>query len=236
MCTRYGVRVGNSNGTGRRRGGLIGIIVVAAYLVLRFGVLAWREHEAGMSTGAVIGTLFLYAAAVFAIIEIVLAVQNASTRRREAALALAHPGAHLAPALFTKDLATDVRRTAAMLGAELGADVPRRGHATVVADHNGIGIYVGGTTPRLVLGIPRNQLRAVSTGETKAAGRYTFGTVDALRVIVDNGQWTTIDLPLYRTVIGFAKHLHGEALEAQVRSVAVAAGVRQEAPLPGTTR
>lgn len=208
--------------------------MVAGYLVLRFGLLAWREHESGMSTGAVIGTLALYAVGIFAIIEIVLAVQNARTRRREAALAERHPGAHLAPALFTKDLAVDVRRTAGMLGLPLGADVPRRGHATVVADHNGIGFYTGGAEPQLVLGIPRNLVRAVANGETKAAGRYAFGTVDALRVVVDNGQWTSIDVPLYRTVIGFAKHLRGDELEAQVRSVAVAAGVRQETTLPGT--
>jgi hypothetical protein len=220
--------MGNDNGTGRRRGGLIGMAVVGAYLVLRFGILAWREHEDGMSTGAVIGTLALYAVGIFAVLEIVLAVQNASTRRRSAALAQLHPGAQLVQVLFTKDVATSVRRAAAMLNVELADTVPRRGHATLVADHNGIGIYAGGSTPRLVLGVPRNVVRSVGNGETSAAGRYSFGKVDALRVIVDNGQWTAIDLPVYRTVIGFAKHLRGEELTAQVRAVAVAAGVRQD--------
>ncbi|WP_144758665.1 hypothetical protein [Curtobacterium sp. 9128] len=225
--------MGNDKGTSRRRGGLIGIVVVAGYLVLRFGFLAWREHEDGMSTGAVVGTLLLYAVGIFAVLEIVLAVQNANTARRERALAERHPGALLARALFSKDVAVDVRRTAAMLGSTPEGDVPRRGQATVVADHNGIGVYVGGSSPRLVLGIPRAVIRAVANGETAAAGRYTFGSVDALRVIVDNGQWTEVDLPLYRTVVGFAKHLQGDQLAAQVRSIAVAAGVRQELPQPG---
>lgn len=202
--------------------------VVGAYLVLRFGYLAYREHEDGMSTPAVIGTLALYAVGLFVIVEIVLGVQNATTRRREAALAQQHPGAHLVPVLLQKDVATDVRRVAAMLNVTLTDTVPRRGHATAVADHNGIGIYVGGSTPRLVLGIPRAAIRSVGTGETSAAGRYRFGKVDALRITVDNGQWTTIDLPAYRTVIGFAKHLRNDELITRVRSVAVAAGVRQD--------
>lgn len=202
--------------------------VVGAYLVLRFGYLAYREHEDGMSTPAVIGTLALYAVGLFVIVEIVLGVQNATTRRREAALAQQHAGAHLVPVLLQKDVATDVRRVAAMLNVTLTDTVPRRGHATAVADHNGIGIYVGGSTPRLVLGIPRAAIRSVGTGETSAAGRYRFGKVDALRITVDNGQWTTIDLPAYRTVIGFAKHLRNDELITRVRSVAVAAGVRQD--------
>lgn len=202
--------------------------VVGAYLVLRFGYLAYREHEDGMSTPAVIGTLALYAVGLFVVVEIVLGVQNATTRRREAALAQQHPGAHLVPVLMQKDVATDVRRVAAMLNVTLTDTVPRRGHATAVADHNGIGIYVGGSTPRLVLGIPRAAIRSVGTGETSAAGRYRFGKVDALRITVDNGQWTTIDLPAYRTVIGFAKHLRDDELITRVRSVAVAAGVRQD--------
>lgn len=202
--------------------------VVGAYLVLRFGYLAYREHEDGMSTPAVIGTLVLYAVGLFVIVEIVLGVQNATTRRREAALAQQHPGAHLVPVLLQKDVATDVRRVAAMLNVTLTETVPRRGHATVVADQNGIGIYVGGSTPRLLLGIPRAAIRSVGNGETSAAGRYRFGKVDALRITVDNGQWTTIDLPAYRTVVGFSKHLRDEELTTQVRSVAVAAGVRQD--------
>lgn len=202
--------------------------VVGAYLVLRFGYLAYREHEDGMSTPAVIGTLVLYAVGLFVIVEIVRGVQNATTRRREAALAQQHPGAHLVPVLLQKDVATDVRRVAAMLNVTLTETVPRRGHATVVADQNGIGIYVGGSTPRLLLGIPRAAIRSVGNGETSAAGRYRFGKVDALRITVDNGQWTTIDLPAYRTVVGFSKHLRDEELTTQVRSVAVAAGVRQD--------
>ncbi|KQS07930.1 hypothetical protein ASG04_12245 [Curtobacterium sp. Leaf183] len=220
--------MGNENGSGRRRGGLIGMTVVGAYLVLRFGYLAYREHEDGMSTPAVIGTLVLYAVGLFVIVEIVRGVQNATTRRREAALAQQHPGAHLVPVLLQKDVATDVRRVAAMLNVTLTETVPRRGHATVVADQNGIGIYVGGSTPRLLLGIPRAAIRSVGNGETSAAGRYRFGKVDALRITVDNGQWTTIDLPAYRTVVGFSKHLRDEELTTQVRSVAVAAGVRQD--------
>lgn len=227
--------MGNNNAPGRRRGGLIGILVVGGYLVLRFGFLAWREHEDGMSTGAVIGTLALYAVGIFVLLEVVLAFQNATVRRREAALAQLHPGAHLVPVLLKKDLATDIRRTAAMLNADTG-DVPRRGSATLVADHNGIGLYVGGTSPRLLLGIPRAVVRSVGTGETTAAGRYAFGKVDALRVVVDNGQWTAIDLPLYRTVIGFPKHLHGEDLTSRVRAVAVAAGVREDSAQQDWTR
>ena len=202
--------------------------MVGGYLVLRFGFLAWREHEDGMSTGAVAGTLALYAVGIFVLLEIILAFQNATTRRREAALAQLHPGAHLAPVLLKKDLATEIRRTAAMLGTDLTGDVPRRGSATLVADHNGIGLYAGGSTPRLLLGIPRAVVRSVGNGETTAAGRYTFGKVDALRVVVDNGQWTAIDLPLYRTVIGFPKHLRGDELTERVRAVAVAAGVRED--------
>lgn len=202
--------------------------VVGAYLVLRFGYLAWREHEDGMSTPAVIGSVALYAVGIFAVIEIVLAVQNATTRRREAALAQQHPGAVLVPVLLQKDVATDLRRTAAMLNVVLTDAVPRRGHATAVADRNGIGIYVGGSTPRLVLGLPREVVQSVGSGETSAAGRYRFGKVDALRVTVDNGQWTTVDLPVYRTVIGFAKHLQGAELQDRAQAVAVAAGVRHD--------
>lgn len=202
--------------------------VVGAYLVLRFGYLAWREHEAGMSTPAVIGSVLLYALALFVVIEVVLGIQNALVRRREAALAQLHPGAHLVPVLLQKDAATDIRRVAAMLDATLTETVPRRGRATLVADHNGIGLYLGSSTPRLLLGIPRDVVRAVGTGETSAAGRYAFGRVDALRVVVDNGQWTTIELGVYRTVLGFTKHLRGDELDARVREVAVAAGVPQD--------
>ncbi|WP_139200652.1 hypothetical protein [Curtobacterium sp. MMLR14_010] len=220
--------MGNGNSSGRR-GGLITMVVVGGYLVLRFGFVAWREHEAGMSTAGVIGTLALYAVGIFVVLQIVLGIQNARTRQRETALAQLHPGATLVPVQLKRDLVVEIRRTAGMLGTAPDGDVPRRGLATLVADHQGLGLYVGGRTPRLLLGIPRSAVRSVGNGETSAAGRYAFGTVDALRVTVDNGQWTAVDLPLYRTVIGFAKTLRGEELSDRVRTVAVAAGVRQDA-------
>ncbi|KQO65131.1 hypothetical protein [Curtobacterium sp. Leaf261] len=223
--------MGNDNGAGRRRGGIIGIAVVAAYIVLRFGLLAWREHEEGMSTGGIVISLVLIALAVFVVIEIVFAVSHARTRSRERALATQHPGAHLAAVTMKRDLAKEIENAASMLGTTLVGRPPRRGYATLVADHNGIGVYTGGSTPTLVLGIPRQFVQSVGSGETTAGGRYQFGRVDALRVVVSNGQWTAIDLPVYRTVIGFPKTLRGAELDARVREVAAAAGVQvQTAP------
>lgn len=223
--------MGNSNGAGRRRGGIIGIVVVVAYIVLRFGLLAWREHEDGMSAGSIVVTLVLIAIAVFVVIEIVLAIAHARTRRREAALRTQHPAAHFAPVTLQRDVAREIEQAAAMLGTTLTGRPPRRGYATVVADHDGIGIYTGGATPQLVFGVPRQFVQSVGSGETTAGGRYQFGRVDALRVVVSNGQWTAIDLPVYRTVIGFPKTLRGEELDARVREVAAAAGVQvQTAP------
>lgn len=221
--------MGNSTGAGRRRGGVIGIVVVVAYIVLRFGLLAWREHEEGVSTGGIVVTLFVIAVAVFVVMEVVLAAYHAHTRRREAALRVQHPGAHLAPVTLKRDLAKEIEQAAAMLGTPLPAGAaPRRGYATVVADSNGIGIYRGGSTPELVLGIPRQFVRSVGSGDTTAGGRYAFGRVDSLRVMVDNGRWTAIDLPIYRTVIGFPKTLRGDELHARVREIAVAAGVEHQ--------
>lgn len=216
--------MGNTNGR-RRSGGIIGIVLVGGYLVLRFGIIAYREHEQGMSNGAIAVTLVLIAAAAFAVIEIVLAVRNGQTRRREEALAAKHPGALLVPVSLQRDAARELTNAAQMLGLPVGS-VPRRGLATLVADGNGLGVYTGGAEPRLVLGLQRQFVQSVGNGETSAAGRYSFGKVDALRIVVANGRWTTIDLPVYRTVIGFPKHERGEALDGRVRSVALAAGVQ----------
>lgn len=224
--------MGNSTG-GRRRGGIIGIVVVGAYLVLRFGLIAWREHEEGMSTGQIVLTLLVIAVAAFALIELVWAGYHAQTRRREAALAAMHPGAHLVPVQMKKDLSREIEHAAGVLGHSLTRDVPRRGLATVVADGHGIGIYAGGREPWLVLGIPRQAIAAVANGETTAAGRYAFGKVDALRVVVAPA--TAVDLPVYRTVVGFPKTLRGDELEARVRTVALAAGV-QVMPTAGPAR
>jgi hypothetical protein len=217
----------NTSGGGRRSGGIIGIVVVGGYLVLRFGLLAYREHEEGMSTGGIVLTLGLTLIGVFALIEIVFAVQHARTRAREAALAVQHPGAHLAPVTMKRDLAKEIEQAAQMLGVRLADRVPRRGFATLVADQNGLGIYTGGSTPSLVLGIPSQFVQSVGNGETTAAGRYSFGKVDALRVVVSTGQWTAIDLPVYKTVLGFPKTLRGDELDARVREIALAAGVQQ---------
>jgi hypothetical protein len=221
--------MGNSNGAGRRRGGIIGIVVVGAYIALRIGIVAWREHEDGMSAGGIVVSIVLILLAVFVVLEIVFAVQHARTRSRERALATRHPGAHLAPVTMKRDLAKEIENAASMLGTTLAVRPPRRGNATVVADHDGIGIYVGGGTPQLVLGIPRQFVQSVGSGETTAGGRYAFGRVDALRVVVSNGQWTAIDLPIYRTVIGFPKTLRGAELDARVREIAAAAGVQVQA-------
>lgn len=217
-----------STSNGRRRGGgILGIVLIGGYLVLRFGYLAWREHENGMSNGAIAGTLALGALGIFVVIEVVFAFHHAQTRRREAALALQHPGAVLLPVTMKRDLADEIERAAQMLGLPMPERAPRRGYGTVVADHAGIGIYTGGSEPRLVLGLQRQVVQSVGNGETKAAGRYAFGTrVEAVRVIVSDGRWTPIDLPVYRTVIGFPKTLRGAELDEQVRRVALAAGVQ----------
>lgn len=220
----YGVGMGNTDGR-RRSGGIIGIVVIAGYLVLRFGFLAYREHEQGMSNGQIAVTLLLVAAAAFAVVEIVLAVRNAQTRRREEALATKHPGALLVPVMLQRDAARELTNAAQMLGIPVDS-VPRRGLATLVADRNGLGVYTGGAEPRLVLGLQRQFVQSVGNGETSAAGRYAFGKVEALRIVVSNGQWTSVDLPVYRTVIGFPKHERGEALDGRVRMVALAAGVQ----------
>ncbi|MBT2504020.1 hypothetical protein [Curtobacterium sp. ISL-83] len=216
--------MGNENGRNRRRGGTITAVIVVGYLALRLGLLAWREHESGMSTGGIVLSVIGFAALVVVVAEATLAVHHARTRRREAALIVQHPTAHLVPVLVHKDLGQQLRHAAGVLGQAL-PDVPRRGYATLVADGHGIGLYTGGAEPRLLLGVPRPAVQAVADGETSAAGRYAFGKVDALRVLVGTGAPVAVDFPVYRTVLGFPKTLRGEELAERVRAVAGSAGV-----------
>lgn len=212
-------------GNNRRRGGTIGLIVLAAYLVLRFGLLAYREHEEGVSTGGIVLSLIGFAALGFAIVEAVNLAQHAHSRRREAALATQHPGALLVPVRLGKDLGTQVDWVAGALGLSRTA-VPRRGYGTLVADGQGIGLYSGGSTPTLLLGIPREVVVSVASGDAKAVGRFASGRVDAIRVLAGAQQapvW--YDIPAYRVVFGFPKHLHGDELHQRVRDVAAAVGV-----------
>lgn len=210
---------------GRRRGGAIGVVVLVGYLVLRFGFLAYREHEEGMSTEGIVLSLLGFASLAFVIVELVNLGYHAHTRRREQALAARHPGAHLVPVLLSRDLGKQVAWAAGALGLPQSA-VPRRGYATLVADGNGIGLYSGGSTPTLLLGIPRSALVSVASGDAKAVGRYAFGRVDAIRVLAgDPNAPVSFDVPAYRVVLGFPKHLRGEELHQVVRTVASAVGV-----------
>ncbi len=210
---------------GRRRGGAIGLVVLVGYLVLRFGLLAYREHQEGMSTEGIVLSLLGFAALAFVIVEVVNLAYHAHTRRREQALAARHPGAHLVPVRVSRDLGKQIDRAAGALGLPRESG-PRRGYGTLVADGNGIGLYSGGSTPTLLIGIPRAAIVSVESGDAKAVGRYAFGRVDAIRVLAgDPGAPVWVDVPAYRVVFGFPKHLHGEELDQRVRKVASAAGV-----------
>ncbi|WIB68569.1 hypothetical protein DEI93_05900 [Curtobacterium sp. MCBD17_035] len=218
----------------RRRGGIVGIVLVVAYAALRFGFLAYREHEDGMSTVGIVESLLVIALGVFVLIEVVLAVQHARTRARERVLAERHPGAFTASVLVKRGTAAEVDRAAGLLGVRPERRAPRSAAGTLVADQHGIGLYVGGGTPTLLLGVPRAAVGQVGTGTTSSANRYGVGTVEALRVVVDSGgRWTTVDLPVYRRVVGFSVALHDDALREVVRSVAAAAQVPLDAQVRG---
>jgi hypothetical protein len=69
-------------------------------------------------------------------------------------------------------------------------------------------------------------VQSVGDGETSGAGRYSFGTVQSMRVVAATPEhFSAIDLPVYKTVVGFPRTLRGEALDEVVRRVALAAGV-----------
>jgi hypothetical protein len=210
----------------RRRGGIVGIVVVAGYIALRFGFIAYREHEEGMSGSRIVLSLFGFAAAAFLVIELVLAVQHATARRRDRTLAERHPGARLVPVMYSRTARRDIERVASVLGLTLDRQPPRSGFGTLVADQHGIGLYAGGSEARLVLGITRASVVAVGTGSTASAGRYTSGTVESLLVIAGRGGPTaSLDLALYRTVVGFGVARRGDDLVTEVRAVAAAAQV-----------
>ncbi len=210
---------------GRRSGGAIGLLVLGGYLVLRFGLLAYREHQEGMSTEGIVLSLLGIAALAFVIVEVINLAYHAHTRRREQALATRHPGARLVPVRVSRDLGKQIDWAAGALGLPRES-VPRRGYGTLVADGNGIGLYSGGSTPTLLVGIPRAAVVSVASGDAKAVGRYAFGRVDAIRVLAgDPNAPVWIDVPAYRVVFGFPKHLRGEELDQRVREVASAVGV-----------
>lgn len=215
----------------RRAGGYVGILVVGGYLVLRFAFIAYREHEEGMSTLGIVGTLAAFAVAVFLVSQIVIAVHRARTRARDRALQSMHPTAYLVPIAMKRDLIREVNGMQAMLGLA-PTHVPRNGYATLVADGNGIGLYRGGATPELIVGLTRDVVQHVGTGRTKAGNRWGVGTVEALQVLVSTGaHWSTLDLPVYARVVGYARTLHSEELDRVVQRVASSAGVAL-APTP----
>lgn len=209
----------------RRAGGLIGIVIVGAYLVLRLGFIAYREHEDGVSTTGIVLTMVAILAALALVSQIVVRVAHVRTGAREQRLAAMHPGAYLVPVLLKRDLAKEIGLTQSMLGMPVGG-TPRSGRATLVADANGLGIYTGGGDPQLVLGLRRDVVGHVNDGVTRSTGRYQVGKIESLQVLVTTGQhWTTLDLPVYDRVLGYARALQGERLDAVVQRVSTASGI-----------
>lgn len=209
----------------RRAGGLIGIVIIGAYLVLRLGFIAYREHENGVSTSGIVLTMVVILAALALVSQIVVRVAHVRTGTREDRLAAVHPGAYLVPVVLKRDLAKEIGLTQAMLGMPVPG-APRSGRATLVADANGLGLYTGGGDPQLVLGLRRDLVAHVGDGVTKAAGRYQVGKVESLQVLVSTGQhWTTLDLPVYERFLGYARTLHGERLDDVVQRVSSASGI-----------
>jgi hypothetical protein len=218
-----------------RAGGWVGILVIVGYFVLRFGFIAYRDREAGFSGSAIAINLLVYAVILFVVIEAVLWAYHLHSAGRDRALARMHPGARIVRVVLKRDLAPEIERAAQMLGLRTDRS-PRRGYATLVADHNGLGIYVGGSEPRLVLGLTRAYVQNVGVGITSSAGRYGIGKIEAMRVTVSTGvdhgaYWTPIDLPVYKIVVGFVRTLRGEELDRAVHDVASSAGVAV-APTP----
>lgn len=210
---------------GRRRGGMIGIALLIGYFVLRFGLFAWREHQEGMSTGAIVLSLIGLAVGIVVLLELILLGYHAHSARRERALAEQHPGALLVPVRFSRELAGQVEYVAGTLGLPQDR-APRRDYGTLVADGHGIGLYVGGATPRLVLGLPRNAVVSVASGDAKAVGRYGFGRVDAIRVLAGNpAAPVALEVPAHRIVLGFPRNLRPDELDECVRRIAAAVGV-----------
>jgi hypothetical protein len=203
---------------------MVGILVIVGYAVLRFGFIAVREEQDGASPSTIVLSILGYALAAFVVVEIVLWCYHLHTRARERSLAASHPNAAFVPVLFKRDLVREVTLTAEMLGLPVQR-VPRSGYGTLVSDGQGIGVYAGGGNPYLVLGLARGSVQSVGVGETSGAGRYSFGTIPSLRIVASTPQhFASVDLPVYRRVVGFPRILRGEALASVVRQVSLSSG------------
>jgi hypothetical protein len=208
-----------------RAGGWIGLVVIGGYLLLRIGFLVFREREEGVSTIGIVETVIGFLLFFFLVTQIVQWVQRARAGSRDRQLATMHPTAYLVPVSLKRDLVDEIKRAQSMLGLPANP-IPRSGTATLVADGNGLGLYAGGAEPQLVVGFGRGVVAHVGQGRTSAGGRYGIGSIEALQVFLSTGQhWTTVDLPVYKRVVGYPRTISGEELDAVVHRVATAAGV-----------
>ena len=208
-----------------RAGGYVGAIVVGGYLLLRIGFIVFREREEGVSTLGIVETVLGFLVFFFLVTQIVQWVHRSRAAARDRQLQTMHPTAYLVPVSLKRDLVDEIARARQMLGIT-GAPIPRSGTATLVADANGLGVYVGGAEPSLVAGFARSVIGHVGQGTTSAGGRYGIGHVESVQILVTTGQhWTTVDLPVYERVVGYPRTLRGAALDDVVHRVASAAGV-----------
>jgi hypothetical protein len=208
-----------------RAGGYVGAIVIGAYLLLRIGFIVFREREEGVSTIGIVESVIGLLVFVVVLTQIIQWVHRSRAAARDRRLQTLHPTAYLVPVSLKRDLVAEIGRARQMLGLT-GGPIPRSGTGTLVADGNGLGLYVGGAEPTLVAGFARGVVGNVGQGTTSAGGRYGLGHVESLHILLSNGQhWTTVDLPVYERVLGYPRTLRGEALNGIVHRVASAAGV-----------